>query len=140
VLVVAPGCGGGGDEAGTEAATQPPPAEGDPARGEQVYVDMGCFSCHVFTPAEDAIPSEANSVGPNLDEVAERYDADFIRESIIDPQAYIEKGASGTIGGDEEYGTPMPTFGPDADSESRRLGEQELADLVAFIVQGAGTG
>ncbi|MEX1356997.1 MAG: cytochrome c [Gaiellaceae bacterium] len=98
----------------------------------EVYVDMGCWTCHVFSGAEGATPGEPNSIGPNLDDVAAMYDAEFIRDSITDPSAYIEKGASGSIGGDEEYGTPMPAFGPEA-NEPRKLGEQDLADLVAFI-------
>jgi cytochrome c551/c552 len=130
VILLQAACGNGNGGELAEAR------EADPARGLAVYAEMGCWTCHEFSAATAAIPGDARSVGPNLDEVARLYDADFIRESITDPGAYIEKGASGSIEGDEEYGTPMPAFGPDA-AEPRTLTEAQLADLVAFIVSGA---
>ena len=76
--------------------------------------------------------------GPNLDGVAKRYPAEFVLESITNPSAYIEKGSGGTIGGSEEYRTPMPPSGPSAPDAENLMTEQELADLVAFIESSGG--
>lgn len=77
------------------------------------------------------------NIGPRLDVVGRTYDAAFIRRSLIDPSAYVEKGESGSIGGTVEYRTRMPTFGPEQDPP-RYMSEQQLADLVAFIVASGG--
>jgi mono/diheme cytochrome c family protein len=103
---------------------------GDPARGKEVYAASGCGACHTFTPA-----GSARNVGPNLDEAAELYPPEFLLESIVDPTAYVEKGSSGSIGGDREYGTEMPAYGPD-EKPPGKLTEQQLADLVAFLESG----
>lgn len=89
----------------------------------------GCGACHTFEAA-----GSTRNVGPNLDQAVRKYDADFIRESIVEPGAYVEKGQGGSIGGKEPYGTPMPAYGPDEDPP-QKLTAQQLADLVAFLVQ-----
>jgi hypothetical protein len=58
-------------------------------------------------------------VGPNLDESLEGRDAQFIHESIVDPDAEIAEGFSGGI---------MPK------NYNTQLSEQQLADLVAFLL------
>ena len=67
-----------------------------------------------------------------------KYDEAFIRESLVDPQAYIEKGVAGSIGGDTEYGTLMPSYGPESEITANRLSEQQLADLVAYLMSAKG--
>lgn len=129
VVTVLAACGGG-DGGGMAGADTAAVAEGDPARGKEVYLKSGCSACHTFTPA-----GSTRNVGPNLDEAVKMYPAEFLVESITDPKAYIEKGESGSIGGDAPYRTAMPAYGPDEDPSSR-LSEQELADLVAFLVSG----
>lgn len=67
--------------------------EGDPEAGEQVYAANGCGSCHEFGPA-----GSSGTTGPNLDELpdlAEKANqplAEFTRESIVNPNAYVEEG------------------------------------------------
>jgi mono/diheme cytochrome c family protein len=99
-------------------AEQPPPpaAEGDPAAGKQIFTDQGCGGCHTFSAAgTDA------SLGPNLDEALEGKDAEFVRESIVDPDAEVASGFQAGI---------MPKdFGD-------KLSEKQLNDLVAFLTQG----
>ncbi len=90
------------------------PAEGDPEAGKDVFASAGCGSCH--TVAEAGTSSE---IGPNLDESLEGRDAQFIHQSIVDPDAQIAEGFSGGI---------MPK------NYSEQLSEQELADLVAFLL------
>ena len=130
-------CGGGGGEAeegGDEARketgeTGAKATAGDPKRGKELYLNLGCGSCHTYSAA-----GSKRNVGPNLDEVAKKYDAAFIRESIVNPDAFIEKGEAGSIGGTRRYSARMPAYGPDEDYP-QELSEQELADLVAFLTQ-----
>ena len=126
-VCVLAGCGGGGGGATTEALPL-----GDPERGAVLFAEQGCGICHTFSAA-----GSTRNQGPNLDEVASRYDAAFLRHSIVDPLAYVEKGVTGSIGGDKRYRPIMPTYGPGAPTDENRLTEQELADLVSFLEKGS---
>jgi mono/diheme cytochrome c family protein len=99
----------------TGAPEQP---SGDPAAGKEIFTTTAqppCASCHTLQEA-----SATGTVGPNLDEVLKGKDAAFIHESIVNPEAEIATGFSAGI---------MPsTYGD-------QLSEQQLADLVAFLVQ-----
>jgi cytochrome c oxidase subunit 2 len=62
--------------------------------GLAVFQANGCASCHTFTPA-----SATGKIGPDLDQLGQ--DAtkankgsltDFIKQSIVDPNAYIAPG------------------------------------------------
>jgi mono/diheme cytochrome c family protein len=96
---------------------------GDAAAGKAVFASNNCASCHTFKPA-----NATGTIGPNLDTApasdakADHMElADFIEQSIKDPDAYIAKGYSKGI---------MPTnFG-------QTLSSKQLSDLVAFIVSG----
>jgi len=63
------------------------------ASGKAVFTNNGCASCHTFTPA-----AAKGTVGPDLDKLAQESQKagkplkDFIRESIVDPNAYVEPG------------------------------------------------
>jgi cytochrome c1 len=103
---------------GTTQTQTEPAAEGDPAAGKEVYAANGCGSCHKFGPA-----GSSGTTGPDLDELpmlAENAGEDleeFTRESIENPDSYVEEGFPEGL---------MPT----AD-----LDEKELNDLVAFLTQ-----
>jgi len=135
VLVI--GCGGEGEQsppsAETSATVSVDLSSGDPVSGNRLFAEQGCIHCHTLAAA-----GSIRNVGPNLDEVAKRYPPEFILESIMDPAAYIEKGSGGTIGGSEEYRTPMPPSGPNAPNAENMMTEQELADVVAFIESSGG--
>jgi mono/diheme cytochrome c family protein len=122
LLFLGAGCGGDGDGGVTV---------GDPVAGKAVFEQQGCGNCHTFTAA-----GSTRNQGPNLDEVVRRYDAAFIRESIVDPEAYVEKGAGGSIGSDKIYRDIMPAFGPNPETEQNRLTDQQIADLIGFLTQG----
>lgn len=131
-------CGGGDgrdeapdDKTTTAAAESVPLDQGDAARGKELYVNNGCGSCHTFEAA-----GSTRNVGPNLDKAVEMYPPEFLRESIVDPQAYIEKGEAGSIGGKNPYGSRMPAYGPD-ESPPSNLSEQDISDIVAFLVEEA---
>lgn len=122
VVAFLAGCGGGG---GKEAG---PPSNPDPKRGRAILIQSGCTSCH-------SIPSAGinrRHAGPDLDLVAARYDAAFIRHSIEKPGDYLERGSEGKIGGTDRYAWSMPAYGP-RELPPQQLTEQQLADLIAFI-------
>lgn len=89
--------------------------------GKTVYANNGCSSCHTFSPA-----GSSAKIGPNLDTLsAEAKRAgkpvdDFVRESIVKPNAYVEHGYPANV---------MPqTFG--------QLPSAQLDALVQYLVQG----
>jgi mono/diheme cytochrome c family protein len=109
----------GGEEPG---ATQPTETgggggggEGDPAAGEQVFAANQCATCHTLQAA-----GATATIGPNLDEMLKGKDAAFIHESIVNPSAEIAEGFQDGL---------MPK------GYGEKLSEEELANLVAFLVQ-----
>ena len=102
--------GGAGGGAGSSAATDP----------KKLFIDNGCNGCHTLKaagatgtvgPDLDKLPELARKAGKPLDE--------FIRQSIVDPSAYIEPG----------YPNAMP--GTFAD-----LPKNQLDALVSFLAGG----
>ena len=128
------GCGGGDANPATGGSTVEQKAlTGDPERGKDIFLTAGCGTCHTFEAA-----GATKTIGPNLDLVVETYDEAFVKKSIEDPAAFIEKVGPepGSIGGDQPYHATMPSFGADADTPDQQLNQQELADVVAFLTQG----
>jgi cytochrome c1 len=121
------GCGGEetvSPTAETVVGEQPPPAApqpqapGNPKAGRQVFTSSGCGGCHTFQPAGttgttgpdlDELPALAEKAGQPLDE--------FVRESIENPDSYVEEGFPEGV---------MPAWSGN---------EQDLANLVAFLTQ-----
>jgi cytochrome c oxidase subunit 2 len=102
----------------TKAGLAGPPGQA----GKTVYNNNGCGSCHTLTAA-----GSTGKVGPNLDHlVAEAKTAGqalepFIRQSIVEPNAYIAPGYPANV---------MPkTFG--------QLPPDQLDALVKFLVTSA---
>jgi cytochrome c oxidase subunit 2 len=93
-------------------------AAGDEDDGAAVFTSAGCGACHAFTPAKtDA------EVGPSLDEVdpGDQPLEDFIRESIVDPNAEVTSGYQPDV---------MPaTF-------EKSLTDEQLDALVQYLVEG----
>jgi cytochrome c551/c552 len=97
---------------------------GNAAAGKAVFAANGCSSCHTFKPA-----GANGTIGPDLDSApAQDAKADnnmdlaaFVKESIINPDAYIAKGFSKGL---------MPT------TFKSQLSSTQLNDLVAFILSG----
>jgi cytochrome c oxidase subunit II len=93
--------------------TQTTQAKGNATAGKKVFDSQGCGSCHTFEPA-----GSSGNVGPNLSDALKGKDADFIHQSIVDPNAEIAPGFQPNV---------MPqTYGS-------QLSDQQLADLVAFL-------
>jgi cytochrome c oxidase subunit II len=97
------GAGGGG---GGEQAVG--------ANGEEIFTSAGCVGCHTLKAA-----GATAKVGPDLGKL-ENADAAFIRKSIVDPSAEIEKGFKDGV---------MPqNFG-------EQLSKEELDALVKYLLE-----
>jgi mono/diheme cytochrome c family protein len=100
----------------TPPATTAPEEEapaGDPAAGKALFASNGCSGCHTFEAA-----GSTGAVGPNLDEVLEGKDAEFVHQSIVEPNAEVAEGYNAGV---------MPSF--------QQLSEDQVNDLVAFLTQ-----
>jgi mono/diheme cytochrome c family protein len=109
----------------TAATTTTSSSGGDAAAGKALFGSQSCAGCHTFTAA-----GSSGTIGPNLD-TAPAMDAKldgnmaldaFIKQSIVDPNAYIAKGSYSA-------GTMPATFGTS-------LTSTQINDLVAFILSG----
>ena len=103
----------------TTTAKAPP---GDAKAGAKVFADQGCGGCHTFKPA-----GSTKKIGPDLDKLSDEAKkanrgslAEFTRESISDPGAYVEPGYTSGI---------MPDFG-------QTLSPKQISDLVAYLTKG----
>ncbi|MFQ5611746.1 MAG: c-type cytochrome [Anaerolineae bacterium] len=74
----------------TAPAGEPAPvvvASDDPvAQGEALFQSMGCFGCHALEGVSQA------AVGPNLTNVYAEKGPEYIRESIVNPNAVVAEG------------------------------------------------
>jgi cytochrome c oxidase subunit II len=88
-------------------------------QGKTLFTQQ-CGSCHTLADA-----GTSGQVGPNLDDALKGKDANFIRESIVQPNAKIAPGFQPNV---------MPsTFG-------QSLSQQQLDSLVEYLLQTAGKG
>jgi len=98
----------------TKATTSPNPS----VSGAAVFKNNPCGSCHTLKAA-----GATGTVGPDLDKLPQYAQtagkplADFIRESIQDPNAYVQKPYPKNV---------MPTF---------NLPKQQLDALVQYLIQ-----
>jgi putative heme-binding domain-containing protein len=77
---------------GTEGPAQPGTAAAQPVVAtatnrppEQLIAELACIACHKFD-------EPGPLVGPSLWDVGARKDEDYIRQSILDPNAVIAEG------------------------------------------------
>jgi cytochrome c oxidase subunit 2 len=103
--------GGGGTAGGGGEAAAPD--------GKAIFTgDAGCKGCHTLSDAG------ANAtVGPDLDKVLKGKDADFMKTSITDPGAFVEKGFPD--------GVMPPDYG-------QTLKPEEIDALTDYLVKVAG--
>lgn len=129
VMLALAACGGGGDTAeeptggGEDVA-----AIGDAANGERLFAQAtigannapGCITCHSLEPDVVIVgPSQAGLATRAQTRVAGMSAADYIHQSIVEPNAYIVEGfAEGLMY--QNYGTDLT--------------EQEINDLVAYTL------
>jgi mono/diheme cytochrome c family protein len=99
--------------AATTTAEEP---SGSPEAGKAVFAAQGCGNCHTFAPA-----GSSGTVGPDLTEALAGKDAEFVRESIVDPNAEVTSGYPAGV---------MPQTYKD------QLSPKQLDDLVSFLTSG----
>lgn len=120
---------------GSDARAQKPASRGDATRGGQLFARLPCASCHDITK-----PWPGGDICPNLGNIATeaarivklreyrgraKDAAGYIRESILDPNAYVVPGAAYRMADGQSV---MPkTF-------ARTLSPAEIDDLVAFLL------
>ena len=107
------------------ATTTPPESGGGggaaSAAGKKAFTDNGCSSCHTLAAA-----GATGKIGPDLDKLktyaadADKPLEDFIHESIVAPNDYVEKGYPKGV---------MPSFAS--------LPEKSLDALVAYLAASA---
>lgn len=103
--------GATGAVAGPAAAAGPAPSATSDARA--IMKEQGCFACHKL--GEEGMP-----IAPAFDHIGSRVGRDYIRESILDPNARVAKGF-------EQFKGMMPTF------FGQRLSAAQLEAVVAFL-------
>lgn len=104
------GCGGGDEGGGA-------PPDATSSAGLEVWNDQACGSCHALDAADSS-----GQVGPDLDKSLAGRSKDFIRRSIVQPDAEIAEGFPAGV---------MPgSFG-------ERLSAEELQQLVDFLAGSA---
>jgi mono/diheme cytochrome c family protein len=105
-------------EGETPLATQPggtPPGNGGNGGGPGLatMLTAGCGACHTVDGT-----SLSGAVGPNLTNVAAKGGAEYIRESIVNPNAVIAEGFSADV--------MPPNFGD-------TLSEEDLNAIVEYL-------
>jgi cytochrome c oxidase subunit II len=93
--------------------------EGGAVQGADLFAAQ-CGSCHVLADA-----GTLGQVGPNLDEVLQGADAEFIMESIVDPSAQIAEGYQDGV---------MPS------NYGEMFTEPQLDGLVEYLLEATGGG
>jgi mono/diheme cytochrome c family protein len=91
-------------------------AVGDPARGRKIFHEhpvASCIRCH-------QVEGKGQFVGPYMDGIAAHKGADYIRESLLNPQAKMADGFPSEV-------SPMPPMGV-------FLKPQEIEDVLAFLL------
>lgn len=103
----APPGGGPDDQPAAVVSVGDTPEE----RGQNLFASLGCVGCHI-------INGEGGGVGPELTNVYEEKGEDYIRESVLMPNAVIAEGYQPNI---------MPqTFG-------ERLSDEQVDEIVAYL-------
>jgi cytochrome c551/c552 len=119
ISLVLAACGGGGQQQGAGEAA---------ARGKALYEKTvigpnsapGCITCHSLEPDKVIVgPSHAHIATVAETAVPGMSAADYLRESIVNPDAHVTAGFPA--------GVMYKNYGKD-------LTEQEINDLVAFLL------
>ena len=113
LVLLAAGCGSDPEPTATPTT---PPFSADP--GMEVLITTGCGGCHSI----DGLAQASGQTGPNLSHVGSK-GADYIRESILDPNAVI---AQPCPSGECAENVMPQSFGD-------VLSRAELDDLVADL-------
>jgi mono/diheme cytochrome c family protein len=105
----------GGDTTGSTTSSSSTSTTTSSVDGAQVFSSAGCTGCHTLADA-----GSTATTGPDLDAALKGKDEAFIHESIIDPNAFVEKGFGPNI---------MPQTYED------QLSPEELDALVSYLAE-----
>ena len=83
--------------------------------GAEVFATEGCTGCHTLADA-----GSTATTGPDLDAALKGKDEAFIKQSIVDPSAFVEQGYPPNV---------MPT------SYGTSLSPEQLDALVSYLSQ-----
>ena len=103
----------------TTTTSAGPTGAGGATSGKALFAKNGCVSCHTYKPA-----GATGKIGPDLDKLAQYARSakqpldQFVRTSIVDPKAYVEKG----------FQPVMPSFAS--------LPKAQVDALVKFLTKG----
>ncbi len=103
--------------AGTPVSVESLPP-GEATNGAALFRSEGCSACHALQPDEAGIGPSLAGVGGRAAAHGDPAEA-YLVESIVNPGARVVEGF--------QDGIMPPTYG-------QRLSEQQLADLVAFLM------
>jgi len=98
--------------------------DGNPKAGREVFVKLECYKCHEVKGEHfPNVPKQAAETGPELTGMGTHHPAEYLAESILNPNAVIvtEPGYTGPDGL-----SIMPDYG-------ESLTVSELIDLVAYL-------
>lgn len=99
----------------TTTTTSGTTVAGNPQEGSQLFSSQGCSGCHTLAAA-----GSSGTTGPNLDGALKGKTPDFIKTSIIDPNADIAQGYPPDV---------MPqNFG-------EVMSPEQIDSLVAYLVE-----
>lgn len=98
-------------EGGAVPTPEPLDCESDEECGELLFQNKGCIGCHT-------VNGEGGAVGPNLTDVYSTKGEDYIRQSVLNPNAVIAEGFQPNI---------MPQ------NFSELLSDEELGFIVSFL-------
>lgn len=97
---------------------------GDPERGRQVFIQMECYRCHAVQGEQfPTVERKTGEVGPDLTGMGAFHPAEYLAESLLDPNAVILLG-QGFTGPDGL--SIMPEY-------NDTLTLRQLIDLVAYL-------
>jgi mono/diheme cytochrome c family protein len=109
------------DRAGEDTGALANAGLGTAKTGDQIFVAAGCGGCHTLSKARTN-----GTQGPSLDELAQAAQErgggspeDYVRESLVEPDAVIAPGGQGA----------MPSF-------EGKLSEKQLKTLVEYLLGG----
>lgn len=102
------------ERGGPRRERAPAAAAADP--GLRIWASQGCGGCHALAAA-----NATAEVGPDLDRTLRRRSEDYVRESIVAPDARIARGYTADW---------MP------DDYARRIDAAELDALIRFVMGG----
>lgn len=124
LFLLAAACGGvESDTTITQGA-----AVGDPARGESLYNKTvigagsapGCITCHSLDTGVTLVGPSHAGLGAKASEIIPETSAEaYLEESIVDPDRHVTGGFT--------EGVMYSNYG-------KELSDQEIADLVAFLI------